>query len=112
MYVCGYFIFFVCSGALAEGMALADSAGLRQSDLVEVMSYTPMTSQLVLSKAKQITDCTFNTNMPLGNMQKDLTLSLALGGSLVFSYNWYFLTLFFDETWKNEELWSNWFCTG
>ncbi|KAL1110438.1 hypothetical protein AAG570_007969 [Ranatra chinensis] len=67
---------------LAEGMALADRAGLQQADVLEVISLTALNCPIILEKGKSIIDGGFSTHLPLQHLQKDLKLSLTLGDQL------------------------------
>lgn len=67
---------------LAEGMALADRAGLQQKDLLEVLQLTGLSCPLMVEKGKSIIEGGFPPNQPLQHMQKDLKLSLNMGDQL------------------------------
>jgi 3-hydroxyisobutyrate dehydrogenase len=67
---------------LAEGLALADRAGLQQKDLLEILELTTLSCPAILDKAKCIIEGAFPTSMPLQHMQKDLRLSLQMGDQL------------------------------
>ena len=67
---------------LAEGMALADRAGLQQKDVLEVLELTGLACPILLNKGKSIIDGGFPTHQPLQHMQKDLKLSLNMGDTL------------------------------
>merc|ERR1711915_907285 len=66
----------VTLAGLAEGMALADRAGLQQKDVMEVLELTGLACPTILGKGKAIIDGGFPTHQPLQHMQKDLKLSL------------------------------------
>ncbi|XP_075235284.1 nucleosome-destabilizing factor [Lycorma delicatula] len=72
----------VTLAGLAEGMALADRAGLQQKDVLEVIELTSFACPTILDKGKAIIDGVFSTHHPLQHMQKDLKLSLSLGDQL------------------------------
>ncbi|XP_054256835.1 cytokine-like nuclear factor N-PAC isoform X4 [Macrosteles quadrilineatus] len=72
----------VTLAGLAEGMALADRAGLQQKDVLEVMELTSLACPTILDKGKAIIDASFPTHLPLQHLQKDLKLSLSLGDQL------------------------------
>lgn len=73
----------VALAGLAEGMALADRAGLQQKDVLEVLELTSLACPMVLTKGKAIIDGVFQTtHQPLTHMQKDLKLSLNMGDQL------------------------------
>nr|XP_018899890.1 PREDICTED: putative oxidoreductase GLYR1 homolog [Bemisia tabaci] len=72
----------VTIAGLAEGMALADRAGLQQKDVLEVMQLTALACPTILEKGKAIIDGGFSTHLPLQHLQKDLKLSLNLGDQL------------------------------
>ncbi|KAJ8895248.1 hypothetical protein PR048_000573 [Dryococelus australis] len=78
---------------LAEGMALADRAGLQQKDVMEVLELTALACPMILEKGKgksyiinddvpAIVEGQFPTHQPLQHMQKDLKLSLLMGDQL------------------------------
>ncbi|XP_063228262.1 cytokine-like nuclear factor N-PAC isoform X1 [Bacillus rossius redtenbacheri] len=67
---------------LAEGMALADRAGLQQKDVMEVLELTALACPMILEKGKAIVEGQFPTHQPLQHMQKDLKLSLMMGDQL------------------------------
>jgi len=72
----------VTLAGLAEGMALADRAGLQQKDVMEVLELTGLACNTMLQKGKAIIDGGFPTHQPLQHMQKDLKLSLNMGDQL------------------------------
>ncbi|XP_040566392.1 cytokine-like nuclear factor N-PAC isoform X1 [Lepeophtheirus salmonis] len=72
----------VTLAGLAEGMALADRAGLQQRDVLEVLELTGLSCPLIIGKGKAIIEGGFPTNHPLQHMQKDLKLSLNMGDQL------------------------------
>merc|ERR1711997_873071 len=72
----------VALAGLAEGMALADRAGLQQKDILEVLQLTGLACPLMVEKGKAIIDGSFPPNHPLQHMQKDLKLSLNMGDQL------------------------------
>jgi len=72
----------VTLAGLAEGMALADRAGLQQKDVLEVLELTGLNCPATLQKGKAIIDGGFPTHQPLQHMQKDLKLSLNMGDQL------------------------------
>ena len=72
----------VTLAGLAEGMALADRAGLQQKDVMEVLELIDMACPTFLDKGKAIIEGGFPTHQPLKNMQKDLKLSLTMGDQL------------------------------
>ena len=72
----------VTLAGLAEGMALADRAGLQQKDVMEVLDLTGLACPTILGKGKAIIDGGFPTHQPLQHMQKDLKLSLNMGDQL------------------------------
>jgi len=72
----------VTLAGLAEGMALADRAGLQQKDVLEVLELTGLACNTILGKGKAIIDGGFPTHQPLQHMQKDLKLSLNMGDQL------------------------------
>lgn len=72
----------VTLAGLAEGMALADRAGLQQKDILEVLQLTSLACPLIQEKGKAIIEGGFPTNHPLQHMQKDLKLSLNMADQL------------------------------
>lgn len=72
----------VALAGLAEGMALADRAGLQQKDVMEVLELTSLSCPLMVQKGKAIIEGGFPTNHPLQHMQKDLKLALNMGDQL------------------------------
>ncbi|CAB3225544.1 unnamed protein product [Arctia plantaginis] len=72
----------VSLAALAEGLALADRAGLNQADLLDVLALTPLASPHLILKGRAMIESAYSTQQPLMHMQKDLKLALALGDAL------------------------------
>jgi len=72
----------VALAGLAEGMALADRAGLQQKDILEVLGLTGLACPTMIEKGKAIIEGGFPTSHPLKHMQKDLKLSLNMGDQL------------------------------
>ncbi|XP_041969973.1 putative oxidoreductase GLYR1 homolog isoform X1 [Aricia agestis] len=72
----------VSLAALAEGLALADRAGLSQRDLLDVLALTPLASPHLLRKGRDMIESSYSTHQPLSHMQKDLKLALGLGDAL------------------------------
>jgi len=72
----------VAIAGVAEGMALADRAGLQQRDVLEIFELTSLSCPLLMEKGKAILEGAFPTSMPLQHMQKDLKLSLSMGDQL------------------------------
>lgn len=72
----------VMLAGLAEGMALADRAGLQQKDVLEVLELTSMSSEMVMQKGNAMIKGEFPTHQPLKHMQKDLKLALNLAEGL------------------------------
>lgn len=72
----------VMLAGIAEGLALADRAGLQQKDVLEVLELTSMSSDLVLQKGNAIIKGEFPTQLPLKHMQKDLKLALNMADGL------------------------------
>jgi len=72
----------VTLAGLAEGMALADRAGLQQKDILEILQLTSLACPLMQEKGKAIIEGGFPTNHPLQHMQKDLKLSLSMADQL------------------------------
>lgn len=72
----------VALAGLAEGMALADRAGLQQKDVLEILNLTTLACPLMKQKGNAIIEGVFPANHPLQHMQKDLKLSLNMGDQL------------------------------
>lgn len=72
----------VTLAGLAEGMALADRAGLQQKDVMEIMELTSLACPLMIEKGKAIIEGGFPTHLPLQHMQKDLRLGMLMGDTL------------------------------
>ncbi|XP_055539381.1 cytokine-like nuclear factor N-PAC isoform X2 [Wyeomyia smithii] len=72
----------VTLAGIAEGLALADRAGLQQKDVLEVLELTNMSSEMLLQKGNAIIKGEFPTHQPLKHMQKDLKLALAMADGL------------------------------
>jgi len=72
----------VALAGLAEGMALADRAGLQQKDILEVLGLTGLACPMMVEKGKAILEGAFPPAHPLQHMQKDLKLSLNMGDQL------------------------------
>lgn len=69
-------------GAFCEGMALTEKAGLKQSDLLDVLSLGAMANPMFALKGPAITARQYPPAFPLKHQQKDMRLALALGDSL------------------------------
>lgn len=67
------------AGAFAEGMALADKAGLQQTHLLEVLGLGAMANPMFALKGPALMAREYPTAFPLKHQQKDLRLALALG---------------------------------
>lgn len=72
----------VTLAGIAEGLALADRAGLQQKDVLEVLELTNMSSEMLLQKGNAIIKGEFPTHQPLKHMQKDLKLALGMADGL------------------------------
>lgn len=68
--------------ALAEAMALADRAGIKLADVLDVLTLTSQACPLLLQKGKAIIEGSFTTQMALKYMQKDLRLCMAMSDQL------------------------------
>ncbi|KAK9817270.1 hypothetical protein WJX72_012076 [[Myrmecia] bisecta] len=66
-------------GAFSEGMALADKAGLKQEELLEVLSLGVTGNGLISIKGPSILKHSYPPAFPLKHQQKDMRLALALG---------------------------------
>lgn len=60
-------------------MALADKSGLKQSDLLEVLSLGAMANPMFALKGPAISARQYPPAFPLKHQQKDLRLAVALG---------------------------------
>ncbi|EJY58091.1 AAEL017411-PA [Aedes aegypti] len=72
----------VMLAGIAEGLALANRAGLQQKDVLEVLELTSMSSELVMQKGNAIIMGEFPPQQELKHMQKDLKLALNLAEGL------------------------------
>ncbi|XP_021701587.1 putative oxidoreductase GLYR1 homolog isoform X1 [Aedes aegypti] len=72
----------VMLAGIAEGLALADRAGLQQKDVLEVLELTSMSSELVMQKGNAIIKGEFPPQQALKHMQKDLKLALNMAEGL------------------------------
>ncbi|XP_050540446.1 cytokine-like nuclear factor N-PAC [Daktulosphaira vitifoliae] len=66
----------VTLAGLAEGMALADRAGISQKDMLEILGMTSLKCSLLMEKGKAMMENNFQTHQALKHIQKDLSLSL------------------------------------
>lgn len=64
---------------LSEGMALADRAGLQQKDVLEILGLTSLACPALLHKGNYMIMGTFNPELALEHLQKDMKLSITLG---------------------------------
>lgn len=69
-------------GAFCEGMALADRAGLAQSDLLDVLGLGAMANPMFALKGPALQQRQYPPAFPLKHQQKDMRLALALGDAL------------------------------
>lgn len=65
--------------ALAEGVALAEAAGLDAAELVKVLDLGAMSSPLVRGKGAAMAKRQFAAAFPLKHQQKDMRFAVALG---------------------------------
>lgn len=72
----------VMLAGFAEGLALADRAGLQLKDVLEVLELTSMSSEMLMQKGNAIIKGEFPTQQPLKHMQKDLKLALNMADGL------------------------------
>jgi glyoxylate/succinic semialdehyde reductase len=70
---------FVPAGAFCEGMALADKAGLSQSDLLDVLGLGAIANPMFSLKGPALQERQYPPAFPLKHQQKDMRLALALG---------------------------------
>lgn len=82
MYLVLQMIAGISLAGLAEGMALAERAGLQQKDVLEVLDITSMSSQMYMEKGTAIINQDYATQHPLMHMQKDLRMALSLSDSV------------------------------
>lgn len=68
--------------AFCEGLALADKAGLRQEDVLQVLDLGAMACPMFKLKGPTIIKREYPVNFPLKHQQKDMRLALALGDDL------------------------------
>lgn len=68
--------------AFAEGVALADRSGLRQSDLLEVLGLGAMNMPMIAMKGPGLQARSYPAAFKLVSQQKDMRLALALGDAL------------------------------
>ncbi|VVC34058.1 Hypothetical protein CINCED_3A000478 [Cinara cedri] len=66
----------VSIAGLAEGMALADRAGIPAKDVIDILGMTSLKCPLLLEKGTAMMDNNFQTHHALKHLQKDLSLSL------------------------------------
>lgn len=66
-------------GAFCEGMTLTEKAGLKQSDLLEVLGLGAMANPMFAMKGPSISSRAYPPAFPLKHQQKDMRLALALG---------------------------------
>lgn len=65
---------------LTEVMALADRAGLKQKDFLEIVSLTSISCPMILNKGQNVLDNAHSSaHLPLTHLQKDINLALNLG---------------------------------
>jgi len=69
-------------GAFCEGMCLAKEAGLKQEDLLDVLSLGAMANPMFAMKGPGMIAGNFPPAFPLKHQQKDMRLALALGDQL------------------------------
>lgn len=67
------------AGAFCEGMSLADKSGLKQTDLLEVLSLGAMANPMFALKGPAMLAHQYPPAFPLKHQQKDMRLALALG---------------------------------
>ena len=67
------------AGAFAEGMSLADKAGLQQDALLEVLSLGAINNPMFALKGPTMQKRAFPPAFPLKHQQKDMRLALQLG---------------------------------
>ena len=65
----------VTLAGLAEGMALADRAGLQQKDVMEVLELTGLACPTILGKGKAIIDGGFPTHQVIGDNYADVGIN-------------------------------------
>ena len=72
----------VVLAGLAEGMALGDRAGLKATDILDILKLTSLDCPLVRDKVQAFIDGGFPTCQPLRHLQKDLNLAMCLSHQL------------------------------
>ena len=72
----------VVLAGLAEGVALGDRAGLKPTDILDILKLTSLDCPLVRDKVQAFIDGGFATNQPLRHLQKDLNLTMGLSQQL------------------------------
>ncbi|KAG2500279.1 hypothetical protein HYH03_001857 [Edaphochlamys debaryana] len=65
--------------SFAEGLALADKVGLRQSDLIDVIGLGAIAAPMFALKGPAMAKRAYAPAFPLKHQQKDMRLALALG---------------------------------
>lgn len=65
--------------AFAEGMALAKKGGLKQEELLEVLSLGALNNPLFSLKGNGLISHNYPPAFPLKHQQKDMRLAIALG---------------------------------
>mmetsp|Transcript_21782 Transcript_21782/g.37153 ORF Transcript_21782/g.37153 Transcript_21782/m.37153 type:complete len:297 (-) Transcript_21782:612-1502(-) len=68
--------------AFAEGMALADKAGLAQPDVLEVLSLGAIANPMFAMKGPSFKTASYPPAFPLKHQQKDMRLAIELGAKL------------------------------
>lgn len=69
--------------ALAEALSLADTLGLQQRDILEIISLSNLNSEFIFQKGEIITGEKFREpSMKVDTMQKDLKMAIEFGDSL------------------------------
>jgi 3-hydroxyisobutyrate dehydrogenase len=72
----------VVLAGLAEGVALGDRAGLKPTDILDILKLTSLDCPLVRDKVQAFIDGGFVTQQPLRHLQKDLNLTMGLSQQL------------------------------
>jgi len=67
----------VALAGLAEGMALADRAGISQKDMLEILGMTSLRCPMMLEKGQAMMENNFKTHQALKHTQKDVNMSLS-----------------------------------
>jgi 3-hydroxyisobutyrate dehydrogenase-like beta-hydroxyacid dehydrogenase len=65
--------------AFSEGLSLGEKAGLKMTDIIEILDQGVIANQMFRLKGPMMSEGQFPTAFPLKHMQKDMRLALLLG---------------------------------